>query len=172
MGVLPTLRETEDSMKLHSAGYGLRTNEQHEGRGHDHYPECYVQCEGLPREDRERWGRGSGYCPHGVYVGGMGIDWMCHTCEMGWEYCLRCGDGLDPDEDGRDRTMPLRYQDHCRECRRKLNERTLRGLQRLSRAEGYARMQTCDGCDGYGNYFDASEGYYQYCEQCGGRGRL
>lgn len=37
------------------------------------------------------------YCPHGVYVGGCGIDWMCHDCEMG--YCAICGDkcnyGLD-----------------------------------------------------------------------------
>jgi hypothetical protein len=23
------------------------------------------------------------YCKHGVYVGGCGIDWMCHACEMG-----------------------------------------------------------------------------------------
>lgn len=25
------------------------------------------------------------YCVHGVYVGGCGIDWMCHDCEMGYE---------------------------------------------------------------------------------------
>lgn len=24
-----------------------------------------------------------GYCPHGVYVGGCGIDWMCGICESG-----------------------------------------------------------------------------------------
>ena len=24
-----------------------------------------------------------GYCPHGKYVGGCGIDWMCQACEMG-----------------------------------------------------------------------------------------
>ena len=23
------------------------------------------------------------YCPHGVYVGGCGIDWMCGECESG-----------------------------------------------------------------------------------------
>lgn len=23
-----------------------------------------------------------GYCPHGAYVGGCGIDWMCGPCEM------------------------------------------------------------------------------------------
>jgi len=23
------------------------------------------------------------YCPHGSYVGGCGIDYMCHPCEMG-----------------------------------------------------------------------------------------
>ncbi len=25
------------------------------------------------------------YCPHGKYVGGCGIDWMCFPCEMGDE---------------------------------------------------------------------------------------
>jgi hypothetical protein len=25
----------------------------------------------------------NGYCPHGVYVGGCGIDWMCGKCEDG-----------------------------------------------------------------------------------------
>ena len=25
------------------------------------------------------------YCPHGAYVGGCGIDYMCHYCEMGDE---------------------------------------------------------------------------------------
>lgn len=24
-----------------------------------------------------------GYCKHGVYVGGCGIDWMCRQCEDG-----------------------------------------------------------------------------------------
>jgi len=24
-----------------------------------------------------------GYCPHGVYVGGVGVDWMCGPCEDG-----------------------------------------------------------------------------------------
>ena len=31
-----------------------------------------------------------GYCVHGAYVGGCGIDYMCHWCEDGisWEdYC-------------------------------------------------------------------------------------
>ena len=27
----------------------------------------------------------SDYCKHGNYVGGCGIDWMCHLCEMGDE---------------------------------------------------------------------------------------
>lgn len=25
-----------------------------------------------------------GYCHHGVYVGGCGIDYMCHNCESGY----------------------------------------------------------------------------------------
>jgi hypothetical protein len=32
---------------------------------------------------REREAAEAGYCRHGKYVGGMGIDWMCHYCEMG-----------------------------------------------------------------------------------------
>lgn len=27
--------------------------------------------------------RSDGYCEHGVYVGGCGIDWMCGYCETG-----------------------------------------------------------------------------------------
>ena len=23
-----------------------------------------------------------GYCKHGIYVGGCGIDWMCGRCEL------------------------------------------------------------------------------------------
>ena len=23
---------------------------------------------------------GSGHCPHGMYTGGIGIDWMCGSC--------------------------------------------------------------------------------------------
>lgn len=33
------------------------------------------------RERREQ--QAAGYCRHGVYVGGCGIDWMCGTCENG-----------------------------------------------------------------------------------------
>ncbi len=31
--------------------------------------------------------RDAGYCEHGVYVGGIGVDWMCMDCELGtpWE---------------------------------------------------------------------------------------
>jgi hypothetical protein len=27
--------------------------------------------------------RPDGYCPHGTYVGGCGIDWICGACELG-----------------------------------------------------------------------------------------
>lgn len=27
-----------------------------------------------------------GYCEHGTYVGGCGIDWMCGYCEDGWTW--------------------------------------------------------------------------------------
>jgi hypothetical protein len=27
--------------------------------------------------------RAENYCDHGNYVGGCGIDWMCHWCEEG-----------------------------------------------------------------------------------------
>lgn len=33
------------------------------------------------RERRER--TRAGYCRHGVYVGGCGVDWMCGRCENG-----------------------------------------------------------------------------------------
>lgn len=38
------------------------------------------------KENRRMYYRGEldGYCPHGTYVGGCGIDWMCHACEMGY----------------------------------------------------------------------------------------
>lgn len=29
-----------------------------------------------------------GYCKHGTYVGGIGVDWMCHKCEMGADYLI------------------------------------------------------------------------------------
>lgn len=36
-------------------------------------------------ERLQNWGHRSsnedGYCRHGAYVGGCGIDWMCGTCE-------------------------------------------------------------------------------------------
>lgn len=38
------------------------------------------------RQERDMYDRHqSGYCPHGVYVGGCGIDWMCGRCESGEE---------------------------------------------------------------------------------------
>jgi hypothetical protein len=39
----------------------------------------YPQAAGLLREEMKR----GGYCKHGVYVGGIGIDWMCGQCENG-----------------------------------------------------------------------------------------
>lgn len=36
---------------------------------------------GDPQDDGAR--DPDGYCPHGVYVGGCGIDWMCGACECG-----------------------------------------------------------------------------------------
>lgn len=38
------------------------------------------------RNERDMYDRHqSGYCQHGVYVGGCGIDWMCGKCESGEE---------------------------------------------------------------------------------------
>lgn len=38
------------------------------------------------RHERDMyWRHKSGYCEHGVYVGGCGIDWMCGRCESGEE---------------------------------------------------------------------------------------
>lgn len=36
------------------------------------------------RHERDMYDRHeAGYCQHGVYVGGCGIDWMCGACESG-----------------------------------------------------------------------------------------
>lgn len=35
------------------------------------------------RDDIPSYGESYDYCPHGVYVGGCGIDWMCNWCESG-----------------------------------------------------------------------------------------
>ena len=35
------------------------------------------------RDDIPSYGESYDYCPHGVYVGGCGIDWMCQWCEDG-----------------------------------------------------------------------------------------
>lgn len=36
------------------------------------------------RDERDMYERHqAGYCRHGVYVGGCGIDWMCGACESG-----------------------------------------------------------------------------------------
>lgn len=38
------------------------------------------------RQERDSlWRQQAGYCEHGVYVGGCGIDWMCGRCESGEE---------------------------------------------------------------------------------------
>lgn len=33
--------------------------------------------------DKPAYAESYDYCPHGVYVGGCGIDWMCDWCESG-----------------------------------------------------------------------------------------
>ena len=35
------------------------------------------------RNRRRRENDAAGRCPHGKYVGGCGIDWMCGMCEQG-----------------------------------------------------------------------------------------
>ena len=35
------------------------------------------------RDDIPLYADESDYCPHGMYVGGCGIDWMCSWCESG-----------------------------------------------------------------------------------------
>lgn len=35
------------------------------------------------QSDEARKTLGDGFCRHGVYVGGCGIDWMCGACEAG-----------------------------------------------------------------------------------------
>lgn len=47
-----------------------------------------VLCDSCEKEANEAFPQGwdnypGDICPHGVYIGGCGIDWMCHRCEMG-----------------------------------------------------------------------------------------
>lgn len=40
-------------------------------------------------ESERAWSTASdsdGYCVHGTYVGGCGVDWMCGACESGWSH--------------------------------------------------------------------------------------
>ena len=48
-------------------------------------------CDDCAEDMIERYPQGWAYypgdtCMHGVYVGGSGIDWMCHDCEMGYTH--------------------------------------------------------------------------------------
>lgn len=48
-------------------------------------------CEECEKDFTERYPQGWSYypgdrCTHGVYVGGVGVDHMCHNCEMGLTY--------------------------------------------------------------------------------------
>jgi hypothetical protein len=50
------------------------------------------------KEARRAYYRGEldNYCPHGTYVGGCGIDWMCHYCESGYsDYEVALGAAWD-----------------------------------------------------------------------------
>lgn len=47
-----------------------------------------------------------GYCEHGVYVGGCGVDWMCGDCEMGISAAER---------------REINSQQHTRDIREKAN---------------------------------------------------
>jgi hypothetical protein len=45
---------------------------------------CFACEERLQQEYPQGWRYYPGdVCPHGVYVGGCGIDWMCGACEAG-----------------------------------------------------------------------------------------
>lgn len=51
-------------------------------------PNGNVYCDFHQKEQEDRYPQGWRYypgdvCPHGVYVGGSGIDWMCGVCEAG-----------------------------------------------------------------------------------------
>ncbi len=46
-----------------------------------------VLCDKCEADMKKRYPQGwqsypGDVCKHGVYVGGSGIDWMCHACEM------------------------------------------------------------------------------------------
>lgn len=51
----------------------------------------------LNEQERAYWdGELDGHCHHGTYVGGCGIDWMCHYCESGYSnYEVALGQAYD-----------------------------------------------------------------------------
>ena len=53
-------------------------------------PNEYHFCDPCDKKNEASYPQGWRYypgdvCPHGVYVGGCGIDWMCGQCEVGDE---------------------------------------------------------------------------------------
>ena len=50
----------------------------------DYDPQAELDAEALDYPSQDDGARDPrGYCKHGVYVGGCGIDWMCGQCENG-----------------------------------------------------------------------------------------
>lgn len=51
---------------------------------YDYDPQAELDAEALDYIGQDDGARDpDGYCPHGVYTGGCGIDWMCGRCEDG-----------------------------------------------------------------------------------------
>jgi hypothetical protein len=54
----------------------------------DYYTHGTVLCEPCEKKAKAKYPQGWDYypgdrCKHGVYVGGVGRDWMCGACESG-----------------------------------------------------------------------------------------
>lgn len=61
------------------------TPDKYRGDSCSHEPYCDNCREWLAQVYPQGWDYYAGdTCKHGVYVGGMGIDWMCAACEA-WD---------------------------------------------------------------------------------------
>lgn len=92
---LPKLRDGHPSMENRRAGWELDENQEMVPRYEpvpcgDWFNGGEVFCRDHEKLFQEEYPQGwrsypGDICPHGMYTGGSGIDWMCHQCEMGYD---------------------------------------------------------------------------------------
>lgn len=78
-----------ENRKLMVLGYSSYGKVEHRGNCGDYFYGETVTCGHCEEFHRAKYPQGWSYypgdtCPHGTYVGGCGIDWMCGACEGGY----------------------------------------------------------------------------------------